>query len=176
MNKINLSALIFAVVVSIGFITYTVVERSAWNETGNVDMVQTNRTTENFVSEEDNQNPEVAQEAAKELFKDTMSESAVQHAIHQMSHQKVKADKKWGAIQLTNERVLRLTEVVEQNKSKYRHDSIYLDILTRWAKGDFSQVDKDHNKIWQLQGGNVGRATGILSTKQEQQFIERNFR
>ena len=44
--------------------------------------------------------------------------------------------------------------MVEENKDKYgRHSKwdkyaryeIYLDILKRWKKGDFSTVDDDHN-------------------------------
>ena len=34
-----------------------------------------------------------------------MTEEQVQDAIHQMSHQKVRAEKKWGFIPLTRERV-----------------------------------------------------------------------
>ena len=37
---------------------------------------------------------------------------------------------------------------------------------------DFSQVDQDHNTVWRLQGGTIGEATGILTPKEEQAYIE----
>lgn len=99
-----------------------------------------------------------------------MSEYSVQDAIHGMSHQKIEAEKKWGFVPLTAERVERLIKVVETNP--YEHDTLYLSILNRWKNNDFSQVDSDHNAIWDLQNGNVGRATGILSAEEEKEFIE----
>ncbi|MFL6554583.1 MAG: DUF6241 domain-containing protein, partial [Bacillus sp. (in: firmicutes)] len=51
----------------------------------------------------------------------SMSENAVQQAIHNMSHQKVLADKKWGALPLTAERTKRLLQVVEANKKEYEN-------------------------------------------------------
>ncbi|MFZ7943918.1 DUF6241 domain-containing protein [Neobacillus sp. 19] len=109
-------------------------------------------------------------------FAPDMPEEEVMAAIHQMSHQKVKAAKKWGALPLTPNRVKRLIEVVSDNRAKYVHASVYLDILTRWSKGDFSQVDHDHNAVWKLQGGTVGAAKGIASVKEEQQFIDEHFK
>ncbi|WP_268872885.1 DUF6241 domain-containing protein [Neobacillus fumarioli] len=52
----------------------------------------------------------------------------------------------------------------------------YKDILERWAAGDFSQIDKDHNTIWDLQGGTIGKATGMATPKEEMAFIEKNFK
>jgi hypothetical protein len=47
-----------------------------------------------------------------------------------------------------------------------------LDILNRWAEGDFSRADKDHNAIWNVQGGTIGEATGVMSPEEEQQYLE----
>ncbi|MGM0878032.1 MAG: DUF6241 domain-containing protein [Bacillota bacterium] len=99
-------------------------------------------------------------------------EHQIMGAIHGMAHQKVEAEKKWGFVPLTAERVERLIKVVKVNKEGYRHDNTYLNILKRWKNNDFSQVDSDHNAIWELQNGNVGRATGILSAEEEKEFIE----
>ncbi|TKC13791.1 DUF6241 domain-containing protein [Robertmurraya kyonggiensis] len=104
-----------------------------------------------------------------------MSEEAIKDAIHGMSHQKVRAEEKWGFIPLTAERVKRLKTIVEKNRDKYEYASIYLDILERWGNNDFSQVDHDHNQIWDLQNGTIGKATGILSTEEEKAFIEEHF-
>ncbi len=106
-------------------------------------------------------------------FPTDMTEYSVQSAIHGMSHQKVKADDKWGFIPLTAERVARLKAVVEANE--YEEKGLYLDILNRWSNNDFSKVDHDHNAIWELQNGTIGRATGILSAEEEKAFIEEHF-
>lgn len=114
-------------------------------------------------------------EPVEEEFPLDMSEEALKDAIHGMSHQKVQAEEKWGFIPLTAERVTRLKTIVEQNKDKYENASIYLDILNRWSNNDFSQVDHDHNQIWDLQNGTIGKATGILSAEEEKAFIEEHF-
>ena len=106
----------------------------------------------------------------------SMHELAVQDVIHAMSHQKVRADDKWGFLPLTQVRVQRLTEVVEMNESNYENASIYLDILSRWAENDFSRADKDHNAIWKLQNGTVGEAYGVLTYEEEKEFIKKYFK
>ncbi|PFO02614.1 hypothetical protein COJ85_15625 [Bacillus sp. AFS076308] len=116
-----------------------------------------------------------SQEIEKE-FPMNMKEDEVMDAIHKMSHQKVESSKKWGAIPLTPGRVNQLLKVVQKNEENYVNSSVYLDILERWSKGDFSSVDKDHNKIWYLQGGTVGKAVGILSAEDEKKYIEANFK
>lgn len=134
-------------------------------------------SVEEIVSEENGEEvieiKETNAEPAEKEFPDDMSEYAVQNAIHGMSHQKVEAEDKWGFIPLTAERVARLKAVVEANE--YEEKGLYLDILNRWANNDFSRVDHDHNAIWELQNGTIGRATGILSAEEEKAFIEEHF-
>ncbi|MBO0601455.1 hypothetical protein I2483_07260 [Sporosarcina sp. E16_3] len=112
----------------------------------------------------------------EEEFLLSMEEYGVQDAIHGMSHQKVRADDKWGFIPLTQDRVQRLIEVVEANDNNYISAPVYLDILNRWANNDFSRADKDHNAIWDLQEGNVGKASGLLSIEEERTFIKKHFK
>jgi hypothetical protein len=99
-----------------------------------------------------------------------MAEERIQSVIHMMSHQKIEAEDKWGFIPLTAERVKRLIEVV--NANDYRHSGLYLDILNRWNESNFSQADKDHNAVWYLQNGSIGKASGLLTIEEEQQLIE----
>jgi hypothetical protein len=87
-----------------------------------------------------------------------------------MSHQKVEADKKWSFYQLTDERILYL--LGELDKGDYKHEQVYREILTKWYEGDFSEADYDHNEIWNLQGGTVGEAEGLLSEGKENKYIE----
>lgn len=90
--------------------------------------------------------------------------------IHGMSHQKVEADEKWGFYEMTEERIKWLLNALDE--IDVNHEETYRDILERWSKGDFSQVASDHNQIWRLQGGTIGRATGKLSAEEEQEYLE----
>ena len=48
-------------------------------------------------------------------------------------------------------------------------------IVTKWENGDFSEADEDHNYIWKLQKGTLGKARGLLSKEEELLFIEEWF-
>lgn len=109
-------------------------------------------------------------EPVEEEFPDDMDEVEVQGHIHAMSHQKVIAQDKWGFLPMTEERISRLIEVV--SASDFEHKELYEDILKRWSERDFSQIHHDHNAVWNLQGGTVGKATGVLSAEEEKEFIE----
>jgi hypothetical protein len=109
------------------------------------------------------------------IFPLNMNEEEIQYAIHHMSHQKVKSDKKWGHLQITPERIERLIEVVQANGEEYDHSSIYINILNQWKENDFSSAVSDHNKIWKLQEGNTGEAKRLLSVKEEREYIEKHF-
>lgn len=111
----------------------------------------------------------------EEEFPSAMPEHDVQSAIHGMSHQKVHAEDKWGFLPMTQERIERLIVVVEANKKSYNKPETYLKILNRWSKSDFSQADFDHNLIWDLQDGTVGRAYGTLSIEEERDYIKKHF-
>ena len=101
----------------------------------------------------------------------TLTEEEILNFMHGMSHQKVIAEEKWIYYEMTNERIQFLLHVVKNGN--YENSDDYLDILNRWAKEDFSDADKDHNRIWDLQGGTVGKATGVMSPKEEQEYLEK---
>ncbi|MCG7344460.1 DUF6241 domain-containing protein [Sporosarcina sp. ACRSL] len=106
----------------------------------------------------------------------------VEEVIQEMAHQKIIAEIKEDSIMITPERIDILIQMVEENKDKYgrnaqydkyvRHE-MYLDILKRWKKGDFSTVDDDHNILMFIQGGKMpeGLATGVASEEQEKHYI-----
>ena len=101
-----------------------------------------------------------------------LSEELIQETIHWMSHQKVVANQKWGHdILITQERVGILIDVV--GKNDFPHSNI-LDILNCWYIGDFSQADKDHNAIWKIQNGNIGKARGLLNAVEQLNYLEKN--
>lgn len=113
---------------------------------------------------------------AEVLYPDDLIEHKVNEAIHNMSHQKVWAKIKWEHTQITQEKVDRLLAVCKMND--YKFNELYIPILERWSKGDFSHAVEDHNVIWEMQGGedsrNSGRAIRLLTAEEEQAYIEHN--
>ncbi|MFZ3579889.1 DUF6241 domain-containing protein [Virgibacillus sp. DJP39] len=95
-----------------------------------------------------------------------------QEYIHGMSHQKIEASKKWGFYEIHPSRIKWLIEGLEQ--VNLEHEKMYQEILQKWNNKNFTSIDDDHNTIWSLQGGTVGRATGILNANEEQAYINNN--
>ncbi|MDN4492880.1 DUF6241 domain-containing protein [Ureibacillus aquaedulcis] len=120
--------------------------------------------------------PEDEQIDLLERFPNDLPESHMQAIIHSLSHQKVRAKYKRGVYQLTQERVERLLEVSKLNVATYQHGEVYVEILTNWSQGDFSQAHVEHNKIWGILDGEVGEAEGLLSPVEEAQYIELHFK
>lgn len=116
-------------------------------------------------SEDENLNP-----FGDEKKADTVPEATIRDYIHQMSHQKVEAEQKWGFYRITDERISWLSEKVKTNE--YSEGAQYENILNAWSNGNFSNIDEHHNTIWKMQGGNVGKATGVLSEEEEQAYID----
>ena len=101
------------------------------------------------------------------------SEDAVINVMHKMTHQKVKAEEKWGAIPMTPETINQVYDIVKNSQFKRKQD--LLAILEKWKTGNFTQIDTDHNYFWQYQGGTIGKAYGIMTQTEEQTFILNNF-
>ena len=101
------------------------------------------------------------------------TDEKVQIALHEMAHQKVKADQKWGYIFITQERIESLLEIVKSNDLS--HTNTYVDILERWKQGKYEKVDRDHNTIWKLQSGNLGEGKGVMSQAEQKELVDKLF-
>jgi len=102
------------------------------------------------------------------------NESAVIKDMHDMTHQKVQAEFKEGAIEMTPAHVNTVYRIV--NKSTFTHREELLAILSKWKQKEFNEIVEDHNFLWKIQGGKIGKATDRLTTREEKEFIENNFR
>ena len=76
----------------------------------------------------------------------------------------------------TQERIDRLLVVVKENRENYKNASLYEEILTRWQAGDFSKAVSDHNAIWALQSGEVGKALRLFTEKERREYAEKHFK
>ncbi|RLQ86662.1 DUF6241 domain-containing protein [Planomicrobium sp. Y74] len=105
-----------------------------------------------------------------------MDEERVQIYLHQMTHQKIVADKKRGAVEMSEENITNMLKIVKENYDYYEHSEFYEQTLLAWQNDDFSNAVSVHNTIWSWHNGTVGRATGLMTAEQEAEYVEENFR
>lgn len=105
-----------------------------------------------------------------------LNEVQFQVKLHQMTHQKIEATEKRGAIEMTPARIDEMIKILRANEGAYEAYDFYEQSLTAWEQGDFSNAVKVHNTIWEWHNGTVGRATGMMSKEQEAEFVEKHFR
>ncbi|WP_077624617.1 DUF6241 domain-containing protein [Sediminibacillus massiliensis] len=179
---VAISAIILLIV--IGWGTYS------WNANG--DTAQNNNTRTEEQAEDGEQGVEEQREAAGQIAEEDLqqyeeeglnpfghdennqelTDGDYQEYIHGMSHQKIEAKEKWGFYEIHPQRIQWLLDGLEE--VELEHEKLYKRILEKWENGNFSSVDEDHNAIWELQGGTIGRATGVLSPEEEQEYINKN--
>ncbi|VEF49117.1 Uncharacterised protein [Bacillus freudenreichii] len=97
--------------------------------------------------------------------------------MHKMTHQKVRAEDKWGAIPMTEDTIKQVYEVVSKrdfDDAGLKEDLLH--ILQKWENNNFLSADEDHNYFWEYQGGTVGRAYDTMSQAEEVEFIRNNFK
>lgn len=66
--------------------------------------------------------------------------------IHYMSHQKVRAEHKWGFYEITDERIQWLLDALDEAIYPLDRKEKYREILTRWANGDDSKQVQTPNE------------------------------
>lgn len=105
-------------------------------------------------------------------------ESKFQDYIHGMTHQKVVAKDKWGIYQISEERIDNMLEVLEKvqgTNEEYKYQDFYVETLEEWDEGDFSNAVEVHNYIWDLNGGTIGKAKRLMTTEEEQKYIDQTY-
>jgi hypothetical protein len=65
-------------------------------------------------------------------------------------------------------------EVLQKNPA-FNQNIDFLAIITDWLNNDFSNIVAEHNAIWKMKDGSVGKAYGILSPSEEQALIKEQF-
>ncbi|WP_373896343.1 DUF6241 domain-containing protein [Virgibacillus sp. CBA3643] len=169
-NKIFLAILITFVLAMGGILSYLWFSDSVNPEEQN-DVTENREETGGTVSKEEQKEFEAQ---GKNPFGDRVGQDELRSShyneyIHGMAHQKVEASKKWGFYEITDKRINWLLEGLDNSVD---NKDLYSDILEQWKEGDFSNAVSAHNDVWDLEGGTVGKATGLLSIKEEQDYIE----
>lgn len=128
-----------------------------------------------------------AKEAEQQLANDSETEKAskkevgleewqFQVKLHQMTHQKITASEKRGAIEMTPENIDDMLVIARANRDHYKHSDFYEKALVDWKNSDFSDAVHVHNTIWDWHNGTVGRATGLMTPEQEARYVKEFFR
>ncbi|MCM3690790.1 DUF6241 domain-containing protein [Neobacillus niacini] len=102
------------------------------------------------------------------------SENDISEILHNMTHQKVRSEEKWGFVQMTEVNLLAVKEALKKNP-EFNQNIDYLGIVTEWLNNDFSNIVAEHNTIWKMNKGTVGKAYGILSPSEEQALVKEQF-
>jgi hypothetical protein len=140
-----------------------------------------------IVNEEFNRNQKVKEGARLAELKDEInqakialdidqspSEKDIADILHNMTHQKVRSEDKWGFVQITEVNLLALKEVLQENPA-FNQNIDMLTIVTGWLNNHFGNVVAEHNLIWNTKNGSVGKAYGILSPSEEAALVKEQF-
>ncbi|MCD7035365.1 DUF6241 domain-containing protein [Metabacillus sp. GX 13764] len=180
MKKIFVVLIIMAIFL-IAFITMnfkqTINESDSNQKNSNIAQNQSDTTTD-----EETWNPDAAPEQVAKVegatttfpVDNNSSEKEIMDTMHFMTHQKVMAEKKVGAVEMNKENIEKLYLIVQ--KSEFKRKKYLLQIATKWKNQDFSNIIEDHNYFWKLDGGKVGEAYRVLKASDEERFIKNNFR
>ncbi|MFS0777746.1 DUF6241 domain-containing protein [Neobacillus sp. 3P2-tot-E-2] len=102
------------------------------------------------------------------------SEKDVLEILHNMTHQKVRSEEKWGFVHINEVNLLAVKNVLLENPS-FNQNIDMLSIVTDWLNNDFSNIVAEHNSIWKMKNGSVGKAYGILSPSEEATLVKEQF-
>jgi hypothetical protein len=132
-----------------------------------------------------------AQTALDALYKDKnhsvivdWDEDRFRQVLIEMTHQKVHAHKKDGALQMTNKNINTMLMVLDQHVGRerqavlYRSEAYYRQVLRQWRLRDFSDVADQHNHLRDLQDitSEDSKASGVVSSNEENDFINAVFK
>ncbi|GAE93296.1 hypothetical protein JCM21714_2367 [Gracilibacillus boraciitolerans JCM 21714] len=154
------------------FVGFALLSENDVEETRQAELTETESAAEQE-SKKTEEEASIEEEVQEVNAEKILSESAYMDTLHQMTHQKIYADQKWGAVEITEERMELMLNIAEE--SNFTHRDFYIETLTSWQNDNFSNAVEVHNYIWEQQNGTIGRATRMLTDEEQQQYIEKYF-
>lgn len=121
----------------------------------NVEKIEDNPTTEQKVIID--QEFETKETIAAEELEDKVS---IYTMMHEMANTKIVAEDGmiWGLQPMTKDRIIAVRTALKKNDPSHKR---LFEILDRWENKDFTQGVEDHNYLWKLLDGNVGKAVRL---------------
>lgn len=166
-KELKISLFIFLIILAAGLSVFTFFI-----------ITSENRKEEAASNSEESEVQKLANDGEKFVVKNESedglpSEQEFSEDMHHMTHQKVKADQKWGHLEITDERIEDMLEVARQ--SDYRYKDFYIEALEEWQAGVFDNAVEVHNVIWEAHSGNTGKAYDLLTPQEEMEYKSSNF-
>ncbi|SIA43898.1 Uncharacterised protein [Mycobacteroides abscessus subsp. abscessus] len=87
------------------------------------------------------------------------AEKEVMDTMHFMTHQKVMAEKKTGAVEMSKENVKKIFSILQS--SDFEKKETLLEIAAKWRNEDFTGIIEDHNYFWEMDSARLARHTGF---------------
>ena len=80
--------------------------------------------------------------------------------MHQLANSLIIAedDEIWGVKPMTKNNIEKAFKMAT-NAPSSEHNKIMLKIISNWQKCDFSNIVEDHNVVWKMLGGTIGKAS-----------------
>ena len=100
-------------------------------------------------------------------------------AMHLMTHQKILATEKAGAIPMTHDNLKEVRDYLEllRDKNKIKSDDYHqLDrIIERWEQAIFDEIDQEQDMLLEEMYAAIGFSNGLATRAEEELFILNNF-
>ncbi|MCC5891887.1 DUF6241 domain-containing protein [Exiguobacterium sp.] len=111
--------------------------------------------------------------------KSKLSRTSLVKNMHLMTHQKISARSKWGAIPMTEENIAASSEYLTLLKTHNKvGPNVYEELRTmldNWASGDFSTADQEQDRLLRLLNANRGFSNGLATAAEEELYVLNNF-
>ncbi|MFP7416103.1 DUF6241 domain-containing protein [Priestia filamentosa] len=174
---LKITSLTLIVLIVVGFVALKLMdnpnEQKAQNEDAN-SMETTKRENPEKSQVTDtttNKNPQ-EQEKAFEVPENPTGKD-IENIMHKMTHQKVRAERKTGAVRMTPEAIDEVIELI--NDVQPSNSQELLKMANHWKNGNYEHIVEEHNYFWSREGGDIGKAYGRASLIEENEFIRQNF-
>ncbi|WP_035051793.1 DUF6241 domain-containing protein [Carnobacterium pleistocenium] len=147
------------------------IEETARNQIGKTKAVKSSESVESVIVEKESR---LSHPVRGNYLPFEEGEEEFMQDIHDMTHQKVYAEDKWGSVELNEQNINALLSILDE--TNFADEDYYREVFNLWKEGDFSDSVEVHNKIWKDQGGFIGKAERLLTAEEEQELVETNFR
>ncbi|KYG32975.1 DUF6241 domain-containing protein [Priestia endophytica] len=170
---LKMTSLTLLALIVVGFVALKLMDNSNEREVQNEDSNSTETT-----KQENPEKSQVANEKTHEQEKalevpENPTGKDIENIMHKMIHQKVRAERKTGAVRMTPEAIDEVIELI--NNVQPSNSQELLKMANHWKNGNYEHVVEEHNYFWSREGGDIGKAYGRASLMEENEFIRQNF-
>ncbi|MFP3727681.1 DUF6241 domain-containing protein [Priestia filamentosa] len=174
---LGITTIILLALIVGGLFTFKAMDHTTEKETQNEDLdsvetTKSEKSEKSQVADETANTKPQEQEKAFEVPENPTGKD-IESIMHKMTHQKVRAERKTGAVRITPDSIDQLIELI--NEVQPNNSQELLKMANHWKNGNYEHIVEEHNYFWSHEGGGIGKAYGRLSVSEESEFIQQNF-